>query len=56
MLREPDPVSDCLDAWSAFFDTLKESAARMLDEATAAGAKLAEGGAAPAPAWANRAR
>ena len=26
VLREPDPISDGLDAWSGFFDTLKESA------------------------------
>ena len=32
VLREPDPISDGLDAWSGFFDTLKESAARVAAE------------------------
>ena len=56
VLREPDPIADGLDAWSGFFDTLKESAARVAAEEQAIGARRAVASDAPAPAWANRAR
>ena len=33
MLREPNPLSDGFDAWTAWFDNLKACHARLRDEA-----------------------
>ena len=58
ILREPNPLADGFDAWTAWFDNLKACHARLADEATRVGAATADTGRADgvAPAWVDTKR
>ena len=58
MLREPNPLSDGFDAWTAWFDNLKACHARLRDEAERLEASRPSKGllAGAAPSWVDTKR